>query len=573
MKHSALFLALGFVLIGCGGGEKSPAQKAHKADSNAPAVGGGLIAPELAPNALPGIATTGPAVQPFPLMADTTIRQPAVAGTWYAPDRANLRQLVDTLLSATVAAVPEKVRAIIVPHASYRFSGLTAAVAYKQLMGQEIDTAVIMAGAHFSRFDGASVAPFEAYRTPLGDVPVSPKAAQLAKTAPFVLSPKAEVQRPWKTPSKLPPPGGDTPHTWEHTIEAQLPFLQRALPNCKIIPVQFGAKVNPGDAAAGLSPLLDDKTVLIVSTDLSHYHPYEEAKAIDAWFTKAVREMDMQAMTTSAEACGKGPVLTVMQIAKERGWKPRVLDYRTSADVKGGDKKSVVGYTAVAFVEEGTVKSPPLTDAEKTFLLDTARKTITSVINKQPIQGIDRASLSPKMMAPKALFVTLNKGEELKGCIGYTQAVQPLFLAVMDRAVNAALRDPRFKPVTPEEFKDITIEISVLTVPAPIYFNTPQDLLGKLRPNVDGVVLAIPVTVGNSRAVAQGVFLPMVWKTIPEPEKFMDQLTLKAKQSLEYQLSVQAKKRVNINLPANSWRQPGVTVLIFQAEDFKETKG
>jgi len=574
MKQLAVLLFAGLVLVGCGGEPGQPDANAQ-ADGNEVTGDPALVIPGVggaspSPNSLPGLPPTSAPAIPIVRRADTTVREPAVAGTWYPYDPNTLRRVVDSGLSMANAAVGEKVRAVIAPHAGYQFSGLTVAAAYKQIMGQDVDTAVLMACSHFAKFQGASVAKFAAYRTPLGDVAVSPKAAQLAKTPPFVLSPAAEVKRPWKTPSKLPPSGGDTPHTWEHTIEAHLPFLQWAAPGCQIVPVQFGQGVNPSEAAAALTPLIDEKTVLVASTDLSHYHPYDEAKAIDAWFVKAVNEMDLATMASAnTEACGKEAVLTVMQIAKERGWKPRVLDYRTSGDVRGGDKKRVVGYVAAVFVEEGTVKIPPLTAEEGKLLVGLARQTIIDAITKKRVAVPNRSTLPRKLLAGKAVFVTINKKDELRGCIGTTLALQPLYRGVVEKAANAALRDRRFKPVTAEEFKDLTVEVSVLTTPKSIYYNQPSDLLTKLRPKVDGVVLEIPIRINNRQASAQAVFLPTVWEEIPDPAEFMSRLTLKAKRSLEIRLSVQAKKQVRVNLAPNAWRGQQARIRTFQTENFE----
>jgi len=551
MKWHVLAIVAGLVLAGCGGSEEPNAAKAPK-----PGEGAGdetakvsLASPSgVAPSTPAGVPAAAPAGgSALPRRADSTVREPAVAGLWYPPSPANLRKGVDGLLTVAVANVTAKVRAIIAPHAGYRYSGLTCAVAYKQLMGQEIETAIVLSPSHTARFQGASIPGFQAYRTPLGKIALSPKAAKLAKTSPFVPAAPVQVSRPpwWKQASKEAPAfGKDTPHTWEHALESHLPFLQRTLGSFKLVPVVYG-DVDPAAVATALSGIVDDKTILVASTDLSHYHPYDEAKALDAWCLEAVREMNLKTMAQQ-EACGKGPVLTVMQIAKERGWKPRVLDYRTSGDIKNGDKSRVVGYMAAVFVEEGTVKSGPMTDAERRFLLALARKTVTSVVTRQPLPVVDRATLPAKLLAPKGCFVTLNKQEKLRGCVGYTLAVKPLYEAVMDMAIGAAVRDGRFKPVKPEELSAIEIDISILTVPKPIYYNTPTDLLATLRPNVDGVMLRV----GKGNAV----FLPLVWKQIPEPQKFMAALSVKA------------------GLPANAWRQPNAKVLIFQAEEFKEAK-
>jgi hypothetical protein len=554
MRWNVLALVLGAALIvgGCGGGDeggKSNGKGDQKGDQKAGAAkteGGTTTAPGLAP-------TTAPAVK----RADSdTVREPAVAGLWYPADPRELVRAVDGLLTATVAGVPGKVRALIVPHAAYPFSGITAAVAFKQVMGQDINTVYIMGSSHTAMYDGASIPAFKVFRTPLGDVPVSPKAAELAKTKPFVGAPFVDTKRPARLEdcSKLAPPAGqETPHTWEHSIEAQLPFLQWTLKNFQIVPILYG-RVDPDAVALALAGKIDDKSLIVVSTDLSHYHPYDEAHALDAWCVKAIQDMDLDTMAKQ-EACARPAILTLMQIAKDRGWKPHVLDYRTSGDASAkADKDRVVGYMAVVFTEGGEEKDVPLTAPEKEFLLKLARVTVAAVVQGKGLPTVDRASLTPSLLTPKGAFVTIKEDDKLRGCVGYTMAVKPLYLTVMETAANAAVRDARFKPVTADELDKIVLEVSVLTLPKSIYYNSPPDLLAALRPKVDGVVLEVPVVSQGRQTLAQAVYLPSVWEEIPEPGKFMDQLSKKA------------------GLVPDAWRQPQARVLTFQADDFKETK-
>ncbi len=553
-------------LAGCGGGSTDSSTDSNAAETgegtsvvNVKIDGGDEQAGSAGEDVTAGTPTTAPgqivpggtpmAGQPV----DGAYREAAVAGLWYPRDARKLATTVDALLTGTVAGVPGKVRAIIAPHAGYEFSGITAAVAYKQLMGQDTNTAIVLAPSHTATFAGASIPQVEGYRTPLGPMKLSPKAAELAGTMPFRPAPSVEAKRPqwWSQSSKGAPPAGKaTPHTWEHSLEAQLPFLQWTLKACRLVPVLYG-DVDPAAVAEALGPHIDDKTVVVASSDLSHDNPYEVARSLDAWCVKAVRELDIATMSRQS-ACGKGPILTVMHLAKERGWKPYVLDYRTSAQSPRGNKDSVVGYMSVVFTEGAYEKPEPLGKREKVFLLQLARATATRVVQGKPVPKVSRGSLPPKLLEPRGVFVTLNKKGKLRGCIGYTIAVKPLYLAVMETAANAAMRDRRFKPVQPPELGQIEFEVSVLTTPQPIYYNQPSDLLKALRPNVDGVVLEVPVAVRGKRTIARAVYLPTVWKQIPEPAKFMQQLSAKA------------------GLPPNAWRSPAAKVLTFQAEDFRE---
>ena len=293
------------------------------------------------------------ATQPTSRAAAPTVRQAAVAGLFYPADPGKLKKQVDALLASKAPAVGGPIRAMICPHAGYRFSGLTAAMAYRQLKGKDVRTVVVLAPSHTAAFRGASIPNATQYATPRGSVRVSPLAARLAGQAPFVRKATCRVTRPgwWRIgPKKAPPPGKDTPHTWEHSLEVQLPFLQRVAKGFELVPVVYG-QVDAAAAAERLARHLDDRTVVVASSDLSHYHSYDVARSLDAGCRKAVRELDVRAMARQ-EACGKGPILTVLHLAKRNGWKPVEIDYRTSGDIPGGDKSRVVGYMSFVFVEK-----------------------------------------------------------------------------------------------------------------------------------------------------------------------------------------------------------------------------
>jgi hypothetical protein len=473
------------------------------------------------------------------------VRAPAVAGLFYPAEEAVLSKTVDGLLAGAPAHHILRLKGLVCPHAGYPYSGPTAAIAYKTLAGREIQTVIILGPSHYALFQGASVPNTDAYRTPLGTVPISAKAQSLAKTSPFVLEPQCLVQRPawWAQASKPAPAAGqDTPDTWEHSVEVQIPFLQKTLKNFTILPVVFG-NVDPEQAARVLAGVLDDKTFVVVSSDLSHYHPYEEAKALDTRCVKAICDLNIDEMKTQ-EACGKVPILAMMHLARAKGWKAQLLDYRNSGDT-AGDKTSVVGYSAIAFYEP----APQDYEAkERKLLLDLARGTVTRAAANPaaPGPGVNPGDLSPKLSAAKACFVTLTENGVLRGCIGNLEPQESLYQAVADNARNAATRDPRFQPVRPEEVSKIKIEISVLTEPQPLSFSSPEDLLNKLQPGEDGVVLRL----GPNGAT----FLPQVWEQLPDKVEFLNHLAEKA------------------GCAPNDWRGRNVSVSIYHVEAFEEAE-
>lgn len=473
------------------------------------------------------------------------IRQAAVAGLFYPADARELGRQLDALLAAAKPSAITGLRALVCPHAGYGYSGLTAAHAYKLLAGSSFQKVIILAPSHYALFSGASVSGASEFRTPLGSVPVDPLAGSLAAVKPMIPEAPCSVQRPsWSAQSSrpIPAPGEATPHTWEHAAEVQVPFLQRVLRAPRLVPIILG-EVDPLELAKALSPHVDAQTLVVASSDLSHYHSYEQAHKLDSNCVDALCRLDVQAMQKQ-EACGRLPILTLMHLAREKGWKASLLDQRNSGDA-GGDKNGVVGYAAVAFHDASAAPPPAkLGKAERRRLLDLARAAVQElVLNRRTLEA-EPADFSGALSESCGCFVTLTEEDALRGCIGNLQARGPLYKSVIDNACSAAAHDPRFPPVRSDELHRLAFEISVLTVPRLLSFQSPEELLAALRPHVDGVVLQI----GSSSAT----YLPQVWEQLPDKEAFLNHLAQKA------------------GCAPQDWRKPGTRVSIYQVEAFKD---
>jgi AmmeMemoRadiSam system protein A len=470
-----------------------------------------------------------------------TVREAAVAGLFYPENAPQLAAQLDSFLANAQPNVAGDLKAVICPHAGYQFSGQTAAFAYKLLAGRDIKTVILLAPSHYALFNGAFVTDRDLYRTPLGDVKVSARAAHLAGIPPFTNHPTAMVQRPdWWTqsPAAKSLRGPDTPETWEHSGEVQVPFLQKVLPQAELVPVVFG-QVSPVEVAKALADRLDDQTVIVASSDLSHYHPYAEARQLDARCINDV--LALKADLSPEAACGAGPIGAVIHLAKMKGWKPVLLDYRNSGDATGNTNTTVVGYAAIAFFATGGER---FTAAERKQLLDLARTGLTAAVNAQSLPVMEAAQWPAKFREKSGCFVTLTKQGRLRGCIGHILPHEPLYRAILSNAKAAALDDPRFPAVTPDELKDIEIEVSVLTEPQPLAFQGPEDLLAKLRPHKDGVVLRVQGSTAT--------FLPQVWEQLPDKGQFLNHLSEKAGRD------------------AGAWREAGTQVHTYQVEAFHE---
>ncbi len=500
------------------------------------AAAAGWLVHDRARRAGPAAAAAAPARAP-------RVREPAVAGLFY-PDRPEeLARAIDALVAAAnPAPVGGAIKGLVCPHAGYQYSGLTAAFAYKLLAGRDIRTVILLAPSHHAHFRGAAVCGADVYRTPLGDVPVARMAAGLARVPPFVPEPRVPLRRPewWAQASHpAPPAGDDTPETWEHAGEVQVPFLQKVLGDFELVPVVFG-EADPEQAARGIAGLLDERTLVIASTDLSHYHPYDQARALDGRCVKAICDLDTEAIKDQ-QACGLLPVRTLMHLAKLKGWRARLLDQRNSGDVTGDRSQGVVGYAAIAFQP---AEPPGLSAGERRELLELARRTIRGVVEGGGVPEVAAGALPARLGEPKGCFVTLTEAGRLRGCIGHVTARMPLYQAVIENARDAAVRDPRFEPVRAGELGGIGIEISVLTEPRPLEFSSPEDLLDKLQPDLDGVVLQV-----GGRAAT---YLPQVWRQLPHKEDFLNTLAEKA------------------GCPPGAWCSPGARVLTYRVECFRE---
>jgi AmmeMemoRadiSam system protein B/AmmeMemoRadiSam system protein A len=394
------------------------------------------------------------------------VRPAGVAGGFYPADPKVLSATIDDMLAhATPPPIQDPILAVVAPHAGYQFSGPVAAYTYAELKGHKFSRVVVIAPTHHVAFDFTSIYDGDAYTTPLGTVPVDKAfARQLVKMGPTL---------------QLSGMGHDiTPAGAEHSIEVQLPWLQRVLGDFQLVPIVMGEQNYENSRALGvaLAKLIESEnkngnTLIVASSDLSHYHTYDEAVTMDHKTLGALAAWDYFSMSRNFqtrvwEACGGAPIVAAMIAAERMGAnQAQVLKYANSGDTSSV-RTSVVGYSADVFVkapDEKAVETPfSLSDRDKNELLALARKSVEQAVteHKQYEPGV---TASEALNQDRGAFVTLNEAGQLRGCIGYTSATKPLYLTVRDTATLAALRDPRFPPVSPSELPLLEYEISVLS--------------------------------------------------------------------------------------------------------------
>lgn len=395
------------------------------------------------------------------------VREPAAAGPdrFYPSDPKRLAAQLDQLLSdAHAVEIDGDLLALIVPHAGYLYSGGVAAEAYKQIERKDVGTVVLIGPSHHMRFPWISVYDSGYWQTPLGMVPID---SELAKE---LISRHSSI----RSAPEL--------HAHEHSLEVQVPFLQRVVDDLRIVPVMMGDQSPAlcetlGRAVAGA--LGGRKGLIVASTDLYHGYSYEECGQIDGTTVELIDRFAHAALAESletggAQACGGGPVVAAMTAAKLMGGKDvTVLEHTSSADITGQKTGWIVGYMSAIVTGDraaAAVEGAKSRETEDTFTLSEEERRTLRDIAWRAIEGkVTRGEAPPvpaasgHLEAKCGVFVTIKKHEQLRGCIGYIEPVEPLAKAVSNMAVAAATGDPRFPPVSGAELGDLTYEITVLS--------------------------------------------------------------------------------------------------------------
>jgi MEMO1 family protein len=455
------------------------------------------------------------------------IREPVWAGKFYDSRPSILSAQIDAFLdnAANIAHPSGEIKAIIVPHAGYIYSGQVAAFAYRLVQGKQFDSVVILGTSHRYGFKGCSIYSNGGYKTPLGITEVDRALAkEISVNSGFNFIPQAHLQ--------------------EHSIEVQIPFIQKVLPEAKIVPVVVGfpSEKTINSLAYALEKSLKDKKALVVaSTDMSHFYPHEKASEIDGNTISLISSFNSGELIELLEKgenimCGGSGVVTSLLYARKTGEsKVQILRYQDSSQ-SGGPASEVVGYLSAVIYHPGSAPAFTLKSQEKTALVRLARDAVTKYIIEKEI--ISYTPANPRLLTQCGAFVTLKNRGSLRGCIGFIDPVAPLYQTIIQAAIYAATQDFRFKPVTADEIQSLEFEISVLS-PLHKITDPNQVSVGK-----HGLVIA-----QNGK---KGLLLPQVpvennWSR----KTFLEQACLKA------------------GLPPTAWRE-GADIFVFEAIVFKE---
>lgn len=384
---------------------------------------------------------------------EVKVRKPGYAGMFYPADKIELKEMVDGFLKdVTPRHIKGRVSVIIVPHAGYIYSGPVAAHGYKLIKEISPKRIILLGPSHQYPLETPVLYGEGSFLTPLGEVPINREITKkIKKRCPGIeVSPET--------------------HSREHSLEVQLPFLQRVLSGFEIVPILIPPHRSLTDEehlAKVLSELLeeDKDLIILVSTDMSHYHPYREAKRIDEDTAELIKKISIEKLgegilSGENELCGDGAVLTGMLTARYfKADGVEVLSFLNSGDTQG-DKTRVVGYISAAFYKKEE-NGEQITEKEKEEILKIAAETIVSYIKERKIPEFTPESKIFK--EKRGVFVTLMKKGELRGCIGRFEPDEDFLTLLQKMAVESSTQDYRFPPVTAEELKDIEIEVSILS--------------------------------------------------------------------------------------------------------------
>jgi len=469
----------------------------------------------------------------------------SLAGTWYNGDANGLRAELGSYFAKAEVESSEEIVALVLPHAGYAYSGQTAACGVKSL-GRSYKRVVVIGPTHrLPMEDMFSVPRVTHYETPIGEVPLDMDFIErLLKYPLFRNVPMA--------------------HQEEHSVQIEVPLLQYKLGDFQLVPIVAGqcSYETVAKAAEILTSLIDADTLVVASSDFTHYGPRyqympfskeipENLKKLDMGAYEFIQKVDAEGFLkyrqhTGATICGYVPIAVVLQMLGEDA-EAKLVQYTTSGALTGDYSNSVSYLAAVLWGAWRDTESPAssadpasLTGEDKEQLLLLVREAIRYGLEHRRVPGAADLNFTPSqsMTLPRAAFVTLKKNGELRGCIGDIFPQRPLYKSVIMNAIYAAFSDRRFQPLQKEEYDQIKIEISALTAPSRVA--SPREI----RIGIDGMVL--------KKDGRSAVFLPQV-----APEQGWNLET-----TLQH-LSVKA------GLPPDAWKD-GASFEVFQADVFGE---
>lgn len=420
------------------------------------------------------------------------IRPTAAAGKFYTDDKYELLAQLDCFSQTNLKEYDYKTRAIIVPHAGYIYSGQLASNGF-QYLDNKVKNVFIIGPPHYVPVKNVALSSFEMWSTPLGEISVN-QSINDELVQKFHCEFEDEAFRD------------------EHSVEVQVPFVQKILSTVKIVPILTSNQEK-------IKKIMDyywenPENAFVISSDLSHFYPSAEAKKIDSITADMIESKDIEKFD-SRQACGAIGVCALVDSAKDKNYSLIRVGMINSGDVTG-DNSRVVGYGSWLLYEGE--KNTFIKEYFSEFVIDVCKKSISAGLNKENLPKFEKVPEVFNQLG--ASFVTLEKNGNLRGCIGSIIAHNSLIDDLIKNAQNSAFYDSRFEPLQKDEFEELSIDVSLLSAPKKMNFKDEADLLSQIRPFVDGIII--------KDGIYQAVYLPSVWEQLPEKELFLDSLKIKA---------------------------------------------
>lgn len=419
------------------------------------------------------------------------IRQAAVAGKFYTDNKEELLKQLDFFEESALHDYKCSSRAIIVPHAGYVYSGQLAYCGF-QYLDKNVKNVFIIAPPHYVVVESASISSYDAWETPLGEIKLNKEINE-------------ELNQRFGCAFQ------DDAFADEHSVEVQIPFIQKMLPHVKIVPI-LATKIDIVEKIIA-NFWSNPENAFVISSDLSHFLTSAEARKLDSITAETIETKNIEKFTTN-QACGACGISGLMSFARRKNYSLILVGMYNSGDITG-DTSRVVGYGSW-FLYEGE-KNQFIKEYFSDYVIDVCKSSILAGFKNETPKLEDIPAVFGQM---GACFVTLEKQGNLRGCIGSIIAHRPLIDDLVKNAQNSAFSDPRFQPLSEDEFGELSIDVSLLSEPVKMDFDDEKDLLNQIRQDIDGIII-------KERGY-QAVYLPSVWEQLPDKKLFLNSLKLKA---------------------------------------------
>jgi MEMO1 family protein len=476
------------------------------------------------------------------------IRLSQYSGSWYPNSKEKITQAIEEF---NIKKEPEKnLKALILPHAGWIYSGKTAYMGISKIP-KNYKKFILIGPSHRALFSGASLPNYTHYQTPLGELEINLNSkSKLLENDLFQINDS---------------------HKEEHSLEIILPLLQTQLDNFDILPILISSANSYkqiSEISNQINKIIDNETFIIISSDFTHYGSSFDYLPFTKDIENKLKELDLGAIKliqaieptsfldyckqTQITICGRYPIAILLEYLKNKDYASNLITYTTSGKLTN-DFTNSVSYAVIGFYKSEEKKlisdnkiqnQEEYTDFEKNYMLKLARDTLTFFLQTKKLLNIQESKITEKLLKNRACFTTLTINHELRGCVGNLVANNKLYKSIQENIIHAAIHDTRFNPVSIEELKKIKIEISVLTKPKALVYDSTESLLNQLKPHIHGVILE-----NKSRS---STYLPQVWEYFTDKQDFLESLCEKG------------------GMPSDCWKDKSTKIQTYKALIFTE---